>query len=165
MWSSLIGQWHVTPNRGSDQTVNAVCVWVCVCVHLLLSTWSHLAVFLFNWGRSHAKVDLLTVWAHWDKVLKHIFCEHIYDQYTVFPKNFHTNVIPCLLQLKPKAFLWLHNRSVQFIFQLAPNLLDGVDVRTLRGAFFNTVNWIFSFSLNTETLVLNSTQLNSSLFI
>ncbi len=53
----------------------------------------------------------------------------------IFPENFNTIVIPCLLQLKPKALLWMYNRSVQFIFQLAPNLLDGVEVRTLRGPF------------------------------
>ena len=46
----------------------------------------------------------------------------------IFPENFNTNFIPCLLQLKPKAFLWMYNRSVQFIFQLAPNLLEGVEV-------------------------------------
>ncbi len=50
----------------------------------------------------------------------------------IFPENINTNVIPCLLQLKPKAFLWMYNRSVQFIFQLAPSLLDGVEVWTLR---------------------------------
>ncbi len=44
------------------------------------------------------------------------------------------SVIPCLLQLKPKAFVWMHKRSVQLIFQLAPNLLDGVEVCTLRGS-------------------------------
>ncbi len=32
----------------------------------------------------------------------------------IFPENFNTNVIPCLLQLKPKAFLWIYNRSVYF---------------------------------------------------
>ncbi len=37
----------------------------------------------------------------------------------IFPENFNTHVVPCLLQLKPKAFLWMYNRSVQFIFQLA----------------------------------------------
>ncbi len=34
-----------------------------------------------------------------------------------------------------KGFAWMYNRSVQFIFQLSPNLLDGVEVRTLRGPF------------------------------
>ncbi len=38
-----------------------------------------------------------------------------------------------LKQLKPKAFLWMYYRSVQFIFQLAPNLLDGVEVRLWEG--------------------------------
>ncbi len=43
----------------------------------------------------------------------------LWHSVNIFPKNFKTNVIPCLLQLKPKAFLWMYNRSVQFIFQLA----------------------------------------------
>ncbi len=50
----------------------------------------------------------------------------------VFPENFNTNVIPCLLQLKPKSFLWMYIRSVQS-FQLALDLLDGVEVQTLKG--------------------------------
>ncbi len=57
----------------------------------------------------------------------------LWHSVNIFPENFNTNSIPCLLQLKPKAFLWMYNRSVQFIFQLGPNLLDGVDVWTLRG--------------------------------
>ncbi len=70
-----------------------------------------------------------------------IWCVHLLKQLqqhislacvNIFPEHFNTNVIPCLLQLKPKAFLWMYNRSDQFIFQLAPNLLDGVEVRTLR---------------------------------
>ncbi len=52
----------------------------------------------------------------------------LWHSVNIFPENFNTNVIPWLLQLKPK-----YNRSVQFISQLAPNLLDGVEVRTLRG--------------------------------
>lgn len=35
----------------------------------------------------------------------------------IFPENLSTNAIPCFLQLKPKAFLWMDNNSVQFIFQ------------------------------------------------
>ncbi len=38
-----------------------------------------------------------------------------------------------LKQFKQKAFLWMYNRSVQFIFQLSPNLLDECEVQTLRG--------------------------------
>ncbi len=57
----------------------------------------------------------------------------LWHSVNIFPENVNTKVIPCLLQLKPKAFLWMYNRSVQFIFQLVLNLLDGVEVRTLRG--------------------------------
>ena len=57
----------------------------------------------------------------------------LWQSVNIFPENFNTNVIPCLLKLKPKAFLWMYNRSVKFIFQLAPNLVDGVEVQTLRG--------------------------------
>ncbi len=53
------------------------------------------------------------------------------------PEKFNTNVVPCLLQFKPKAFLWMYNKSVQFIFQTAPNLLEGVEVWTLRGPSFS----------------------------
>lgn len=38
----------------------------------------------------------------------------------IFPNNFLTNVLSCLLQLKPKAFLWMW--AVHFIFQVPPNL-------------------------------------------
>ncbi len=58
----------------------------------------------------------------------------LWHSINIFPENFNTNIIPCLLQLKPKAFVWMHQRSVQLIFQLAPNLLDGVEVCTLRGS-------------------------------
>ncbi len=51
--------------------------------------------------------------------------------------NKTSTLMLCLLQLKTKAFLWMYNRSVQFIFQLAPNLLSGVEVRTLRGPVHN----------------------------
>ncbi len=61
----------------------------------------------------------------------------LWHSVNIFPENFNTNVITLLLQLKPKAFLWMYNRSVQFIFQLAPNLLDGVEVWTLRGPVHN----------------------------
>ncbi len=56
----------------------------------------------------------------------------LWHSVNIFPENFKTNVIPCLI--KPnKAFLWMYNRSVQFIFQLAPNLLNVFEVWTLRG--------------------------------
>ncbi len=54
---------------------------------------------------------------------------YLWHSVDIFPENVNNNVIPCLLQLKPKAFLWMYNRSVQFIFQLAPDLLDGVEVQ------------------------------------
>ncbi len=38
----------------------------------------------------------------------------LWHSVNIFPENLYTNVIPCLLQLKPKAFLWMYNRSVQF---------------------------------------------------
>ncbi len=60
-------------------------------------------------------------------------CTSLWHSVKIYPGTFNTNVIQCLLQLKPKAFLWMYNRSVQFIFQLAPNLLDEVEVWTLRG--------------------------------
>ncbi len=51
----------------------------------------------------------------------------LWHRVNIFPDNFNTKVIPCRLQLKPKAFLWMYNRSVLFIFYLTPNLLDGVE--------------------------------------
>lgn len=45
----------------------------------------------------------------------------------------NSKVLPSLLQLKPKAFRSMYNRSAQFIFQLPPNLLSGVEGQTLRG--------------------------------
>lgn len=44
-----------------------------------------------------------------------------------FLKNFTTNVIHCVLNLKPKSLSWMCNISVQFIFRLAPNLLARVE--------------------------------------
>ncbi len=55
-----------------------------------------------------------------------------------------------LKQLKPKAFLWMYYRSVQFIFQLTPNLLDGVEVRTLRGSvhhFYFCITFVFCLQM------------------
>ena len=57
----------------------------------------------------------------------------LWHSINTFPENFNTNVISCLLQLKPKAFLWMYKRSVRFLFQLTLNLLDRVEVWTLRG--------------------------------
>ncbi len=61
----------------------------------------------------------------------------LWHRVSIFPENFNTKCIPCLLQHKPMAFFWMYNRSVQFIFQLAPNLLDGAVIRTLRSQTIN----------------------------
>ncbi len=86
-----------------------------------------------RWRESYCFYPLLPL-----ILVKSTFCSNysrtsLLHSVSVFPENLNTNVIPCLLQLKPKAFLWMYNRSVQFIFQLTPNLLDGVEVRTLNG--------------------------------
>ncbi len=74
--------------------------------------------------------DVFNIWC------VHLFSNdistYLWHSVNIFPENFNTNVIPCLLQLKPTAFLSMYDRAVQFIFRLAPNLLDGVEVRTLR---------------------------------
>lgn len=62
-----------------------------------------------------------------------IFSAPLWRRVSIFAGKFSTNVIPCLLQLKPKVFHWIHNRTAQFIFQVAPNLLDGIAVRTWGG--------------------------------
>jgi len=53
----------------------------------------------------------------------------------IFPENFNTDVIPCILQFKPKAFLSFF--LFQFIFHVAPKFLDGVEVWTLWGPVHN----------------------------
>ncbi len=83
--------------------------------------WVVLVLFTFNFHIWH--VHLL------QQLPQHIslaWCQYI-------SWNSNINVIPCLLKLKPKAFPWIYNKTVQFIFQLAPNLLDEVEVQALRG--------------------------------
>ncbi len=66
-------------------------------------------------------------------------CNYKITKFSNYSSNTNktSTLMLCLLQLKTKAFLWMYNRSVQFIFQLAPNLLSGVEVRTLRGPVHN----------------------------
>ncbi len=85
-----------------------------------------------RWSESYCFYPLLTLIFGASTFWSNYSSTSLWHGVNIFPEHFNTNVIPCLLQLKPKAFLWMYNRSVQFIFQLAPNLLDGVEVRTLR---------------------------------
>lgn len=56
-----------------------------------------------------------------------------WHSFKTLPENFNTNVPSRLLQTQAKNFsLNGHNRSVHFIFQRAPNWLDGAE--SLRGA-------------------------------
>lgn len=41
--------------------------------------------------------------------------------WSYFPESFNTNVIPCLLQLKPMTFLWLDNRLSSLYSYSCPN--------------------------------------------
>ena len=86
-----------------------------------------------RWSESYCFYPLLTLIFGMSTFCSNYSSTSLWHSVNIFPENFNTNVIPCLLQLKPKAFLWMYNRSVKFIFQLAPNLVDGVEVRTLRG--------------------------------
>ncbi len=45
----------------------------------------------------------------------------LWHSVSIFPKNFNTNFIPCLLQHKPMAFFWMYNRSVQ-LFSNSPQI-------------------------------------------
>ena len=86
-----------------------------------------------RWSKSDCFYPLLTIILGMSTFCSNYSSTSLWHSVNIFPENFNTKVIPCLLQLKPKAFLWMYNRSVKFIFQLAPNLVDGVEVRTLRG--------------------------------
>ncbi len=86
-----------------------------------------------RWSESYCFYPLLTLIFGMYTFCSNYSSTSLWHSVNIFPETFNTNVIPCLLQLKPKAFLWMYNRSVQFIFQLAPNLLNGIEVRTLRG--------------------------------
>lgn len=84
-----------------------------------------------RWSESYCFYPLLTLIFGMSNFCSNHSSTSLWHSVSIFPENFNTNVISCILQLKPKAFLWMYNGSVQFIFQLAPNLLDGVEVRTL----------------------------------
>ncbi len=86
-----------------------------------------------RWRESYCFYPLLTLIFGMSNFCSNYSSTSLWHSVNIFPENFNTNVILCFLQLKPKAFLWMYNRSVQFIFQLAPNLVDGVEVRTLKG--------------------------------
>ena len=86
-----------------------------------------------RWSEYDCFYPLLTIILGMSTFCSNYSSTSLWHSVNILPENFNTKVIPCLLQLKPKAFLWMYNRSVKFIFQLAPNLVDGVEVRTLRG--------------------------------
>ncbi len=77
-----------------------------------------------RWSESYCFYSLLTLIFGMSIFCSNYSSTSLWHSVNIFPDN--TNVIPCLLQLKPKAFIWVYNRSVQFIFQLAPNLLEGL---------------------------------------
>ncbi len=86
-----------------------------------------------RWSESYCFYPLLTLIFGMSTFCSNYSSTCLWHRVNIFPDNFNTNVIPCLLQLKPKTFLWMYNRSVQFILQLPPNLLHGIEVHTLRG--------------------------------
>ncbi len=79
-----------------------------------------------RWRESYCFYPLLTLIFGMSTFCSNYSSTSLWHSVNIFPETFNTNVIPCLLLLKPKAFFWMYNRSVQFFFQLAPNLLMGL---------------------------------------
>ncbi len=62
----------------------------------------------------------------------------LWHSVNIFPENFNTNVNPCLLQLKQKAFLWMYNGSVQFIWGASPSFSTFQQIPSITGSSGNS---------------------------
>ncbi len=81
----------------------------------------------------------------------------LWHSINIFPENFNTNMLSHAFCNSSQRLSFEYNRSVQFIFQLAPNLLDGVEVWTLRGP-------VHHFQCSSRILSITGSSGNSSFY-